>query len=139
MQKRTNKRKKELNPSIKIIVNFTRSSIIGTLVCLLFTLIFSFILTKRAMLNSEIIVLIYFVVSVLIGALVNGFISSRQGHFKGIISRLISSILYSLLILIFMLIASGNTLNSYCFILIVGIVIFAAIGGILGANIKRKR
>ena len=139
MQKRINKRKNEVKPSIKIIINFIKSSLIGVLFCLFLTFVFSIILANRPTLNSDMILLVYFVVSVLIGAIVNGFISSLSGLFKGIISGLISSVLYIIIILIFMLIASGNSINSYCLLLILGIIIFSTIGGIIGANLKRKR
>ena len=139
MQKRVNRRKKELKPTIKILINFIKSSLIGTFVTLLLSFIFSVILSNRPMLNSQHILLVYFVVSVLIGALINGIISSLSGLFKGIISGLISSILYIIIILIFMLIASSNGLNLYCLFLICGIIIFSIVGGIIGANLKRKR
>ena len=137
MQKNSIKSKKELPLYINNAINLFISSLIGILFTIALTFIFSFVLTHSETLSK--ITNLYFIVSVYSGGLICGFISTKLLSFKGFISGLLSSIPFSLIIVLLIIVISKQSLNLFTYIFIVGIVIICTIGGIISANTKRRK
>ena len=137
MHKKIAKRKKETPISTKNIKGIMISNVIGIITIILLTIVGSFILTKSSTLvNSS---AIYFIGSIAIGALITGFVASKKCEFKGVVSGIISSLILIFLLTIIMLVFSNGRLISQVAILYIEIVVFSTIGGIIGANTKRRK
>ncbi len=137
MSKNNKKRRIELSGPIKTIVGISISCLIGIITSLLLSIFFSYILSKSPEISS--FVSVYFVISVLLGVFISGFLGSKLLQFKGLISGLICSIPYSLTTIFIMLFASNGQLSPFVAILLIFIMIFGIIGGITSANMKRRK
>ena len=137
MGKKTIKKRIELNTSIKTILNIIISSLIGAVVALLLSIIFSYILSKSPEVSG--FISIYLIISVLSGAFICGFIGNKLLLFRGIVSGLICSFPYLLIILCIMLIASDGMLSGLSVLLYLFIIFFSLSGGIVSSNMKRRK
>ncbi len=137
MGKKVIKKRFEANNSINTVVKILLSSLIGVIVSLLLSIIFSFMLSKSPEIND--FITIYFIFSVLSGAFVCGFTGYKLLHFRGIVSGLICSFPYLLIILSIMLIASDGMLSGLSILLYLFIVFFSLVGGIVSSNMKRRK
>ncbi len=137
MSKNNTKRRIELSEPIKSIVGIIISSLIGIAVSLILSIFFSYILSKSPEISSFISV--YFIISVLFGAFVCGFLGSKLLQFKGLVSGMICSLLYLFITVFIMLFASNGKLSPFVAILLLFIVLFGIIGGITSANMKRRK
>ena len=137
MLKNNIKPKNELPLYIKNVINLLISSLIGILFAIIMTFIFSFILSHSESLSK--ITNLYFIISVYSGGLICGFIATKLLSYKGFVSGLLSGIPFSLIIVILMIVISKQILNVFSYIFILGIIIVCTIGGIIGANTKRRK
>ena len=137
MRKKLNKRKQDLPLTTKNLIGIFLSSIIGVIIAFITTVIISLILKNSAFLPKSISAL--FVISIVIGAFITGFIASKKCSFKGLISGLISSIPYLFIITIIMLFFSHGKLTTSMLFLYIGGIISSALGGIISANTKRRK
>ena len=113
------------------------SSLVGTSVIFIATLIFSFLFYKSIDLPRNLHM--FLSICIVIGSFVSGYISSFKCKFKGFISGLLSSFVLSLTITVSLLFFSnGHIINKAGFLYIL-IIIFSVLGGILGANTKRRK
>lgn len=137
MRKKIAKRKKELPVSTKNIIGIPLASAVGFISIIILTLISSIILTKSTALTNS--TAIYFIGSVSIGSLITGFIASKKCEFKGLISGIVASLPLMFFITVVMLIFSNGRLIFETIVLLIGVVLFSAIGGIISANTKRRK
>ncbi len=137
MRKKIFKKQNEISFPVKVILGFIIPCLIGTLTTVIISFIFSFILSK----SSEITTLsvFYFIISVAIGSLLCGFISTKMLTFKGLISGLVSGIPLSLFIFVIMLYFSNGKLSELSIIILAVILLSSTIGGIISANTKRRK
>ena len=82
---------------------------------------------------------IYFSICVGLGSIFGGFLSSKKCNFKGMLSGLLSSLPNSIIITIIMIVFSGGQLKESTIIIFLLIVICSILGGIIGANTKRRK
>lgn len=128
------------NRKSKVQCNITYiifSSLISYIIAILLSLIFSFCINKLETLPKYIPV--FLIGSILVGALINGIICVRKTYLKGIVSGFIASPIYSIMILITLLIFSHYKLTTSAIFLFIGILLASIIGGIIGANFKRRK
>lgn len=137
MRKKIAKRKIELPVTTKNIIGILLSSGIGFITVFLLTLAASLVLTKSSVISNS--ATIYFIGSVAISSLITGFTASKRCTLKGLLSGIIASLLLIVLITIMMLFFSHGRLIHETGFLYLGIIIFSAIGGIAGANTKRRK
>lgn len=137
MGKKIIKKRIELNTPIKTILNIIISSLIGAIVSLLLSIIFSYILSKSPEVSG--FITIYLIISVLSGAFICGFIGNKLLYFRGIVSGLICSFPFLLIILCIMLIASDGMLSGLSVLLYLFIIFFSLFGGIISSNMKRRK
>lgn len=137
MGKKIIKKRIELNTPIKTILNIVISSLIGAVVSLLLSIIFSYILSKSPEVSG--FITIYLIISVLSGAFICGFFGNKLLHFRGIVSGLICSFPFLLIILCIMLIASDGMLSGLSVLLYLFIIFFILLGGIVSSNMKRRK
>ena len=131
------KKKNNISSVNKKLVGIGVSSTAGTVITVILTILFSYTFANSETLSNSIGVI--FIGCLLVGALICGVISSRMTDFKGIIAGVVSSHIYCLLITVIMLFFSDGKLSANTFFLYLGICFTSAIGGILGANIKRRK
>ena len=137
MRKKIARRKKERPVPIKNAVGIAVASTVGIIFTVLLTLICSCILMKSEVLSDS--VGIYFIACVLCGAFLNGFTASKKCTVKGIVAGLVGSIPFSLAIIIIMLFFTKGQLAFNTLFLCLGIILCSTIGGISGANTKRRK
>ncbi len=137
MRKKINKRKQDLPLPFKNFLWILLSGAIGIAVTLSITVIIALILKGATVLPDSLNLLLS--ASVMLGALITGFIASKQCTFKGIISGLISSLPYQLFILIILLFFSKGKISENILLIFIGASIFSALGGIISANTKRRK
>lgn len=137
MGKKIAKKHIELSAPIKTLLGILISCSIGVVVSLVLSVLFSYILSKSPEITKFISV--YFIISVLSGAFVCGFSGSKLLSFKGIVSGFICSFPFSILIASVMLFASNGQLSVFSIILFIFIVVLCVIGGIVSANMKRRK
>ena len=135
--RKTIKKKKDISSFNKNIIGLGISAIVGTVISVILTLLFSHIFANSETLSDSISVI--FVGCIIIGGLSCGIISARLTEFKGIISGIVSSVIYLLIITIIMLFFTDGRLSATTLLLYLGTSIASIIGGILGANIKRRK
>lgn len=137
MRKKISKKQKEISLPIKSIIGLSVSCLVGAVITIFFSFLFSYILSK----SPEITKLssVYFIVSILIGGLVCGFISTKLLSFKGLISGLLSSVPLIIIIFTIMLFFSNGRLNNFSVIVLFVVLISTTIGGIVSANTKRRK
>lgn len=131
------KKKKDISSFNKNLIGLGISAIFGTIISVILTLLFSYIFANSKTLSDSISVI--FVACILVGGLICGIISARLTELKGIISGIISSVIYFLLITIIMLFFADGRLSATTFLLCLGTYVTSIIGGIGGANIKRRK
>lgn len=136
MQKKLSSRK-EYPEILQNVVWITISSIIAIIVTFILSFFFSLILNKSVTLPEN--PNFYLTGIALIGALINGVISTFKCKLKGVVSGVVTSIPFALFITIVLLSFSKGHIESKTGILYLLIFIVSAIGGILGANIKRRK
>ncbi len=136
MRKKLSKRK-EYPEIIENIIGISTSSVVGILVVFALTFLFSLILNKSQKLPDNFSW--YLMGIILVGALVNGLISTIRCKLKGIISGVVSAVPFSLFITIALLVFSAGQIESKTGILYLLIFVVSTIGGILGANTKRRK
>lgn len=137
MDKKRTKKHMEFSAPIKNIIGILNSSLIGVLTSFLLSVFFSYILSKSPEISK--FISLYFIISVLSGAFVCGFISSKLLNFKGIFSGLICSLPFAAVILSIMLFASSGQLSIITVVLLVFIVLLSVVGGIVSSNMKRRK
>lgn len=137
MHKKSSKRKREMTARNKNIIGIIVSLLAGFIITISISLICALALYKSENLPDSL--MLYLTGSVLLGALISGFTASKKCAFKGIVSGLISSVPFVSLNIVLMLIFSKGRLAYESVFLIAGIIICSAIGGIFGANTKRRR
>ncbi len=137
MRKKISKKQKEISLPIKSILGLSVSCLIGAIITIIFSFLFSYILSKSPEISK--ISSLYFIVSILIGGLVCGFISTKLLSFKGLISGLLSSVPLTIIIFTIMLLFSNGRLNNFSVIVLFTILISTTIGGIISANTKRRK
>lgn len=137
MHKKIVKRKNEINPSMKNLVAILTSNAIS-LVCTVFlTAICSLILMKSQVLSDSLTP--YFVGCLAIGSLINGFISAKKCSLKGILSGLISAVPFAFVIVIIMIFFTRGQLAPNTFLVLLTALVCSTLGGIFGANTRRRR
>lgn len=134
-----NKIKKHIEFSlpVKTIIGISLSCIIGIVFSLLLSVFFSYILSKSPEISKFISA--YFIISVLSGAFACGFAGSKLLDFKGIVSGIICSFPFSAIIFTIMFLVSDGKLSVYSMMLFLFIVVLCAAGGIVSANMKRRK
>ena len=137
MHKKFLKRKKEHSVSTRNIIGILFASSIGFSLIILLTFFVSVILAKSLSLTNS--MSIYYIGSIVIGALITGFVASKKCEFKGVFSGVLASIPLIFLITVLMLIFSHCRLVPETMILYLGIIILSAIGGIISANTRRRK
>lgn len=137
MPKKSFKRKNELSGPVKNFINLLFSSSLGLLSTIIITFIVSLIITSSSEYPKY--TSVFFIISVIISCIISGFIASKKCNFKGIISGLLCSIPYSLFITVIMLFFTNCKLKESTIILYLIIIICSTIGGIVGANTKRRK
>ena len=136
MRKKLVKRK-EYPEIIENLIGVAISSVVGVAISFLLSVFFSFIINKSQKLPENLSW--YLMGTVLIGALVNGFLSTFRCKLKGIISGLTSAVLFSLFITVTLLAFSGGHIEGKTGVLYILIFVFSALGGVIGANTKRRK
>ena len=137
MRKKMLKRKNDMSATTKNIMGIVMSAVIGTVISLILSLVFSYIFANVEILTNSVSAI--FIVCIMFGEFFCGIFSSRLTAFKGIISGVLSSILYSLIITVIMLFFANGRLSTNTLFLYIGILVVGIIGGICGANIKRRK
>lgn len=137
MRKNVLKRKNDMSITTKNIIGIVLSAIIGMVISLILSLIFSYIFANAETLTNSVGAL--FIACLMLGGFFCGMFSSRLTAFKGIVSGVLSSILYSLIITVIMLFFADGRLSANTLFLYIGIIVVGIIGGICGANIKRRK
>lgn len=130
-------KKGDMSSTAKNITGIIFSAAIGTAICLIISLIFSYCFANAEILTDSFKA--FFVASVLLGVFSGGIFSSRLTSLKGIVSGILSSTIYLLIITVIMLFFSSGKLSANTAFLYLGIIIVGIIGGICGANIKRRK
>lgn len=121
----------------KNIKAFSISLAVSLILFVSLSLVLSLILLKSP--NPVNSYIMYFYGLSSIPAFIGGFISSKSSTLKGIISGLISGVIYLLVITLVLLIVSKFHIRADILIYYLIEVIFACIGGISGANTKRRK
>lgn len=136
---RKNNKPKSKNSSFlsKNIIGITLSSIISIIILTLLTAIISLILLKSEKLADNYIIYFYF--SAILSSFIGGFISSKSCTLKGIFSGLISSLAFNLILTIILLFVSQGHIRADSCILYTITTVFFILGGIAGANTKRRK
>ncbi|MBO5334195.1 MAG: TIGR04086 family membrane protein [Clostridia bacterium] len=131
------KRNINLSNPTKNILGVVLSSFAGIALSITLTFIISYIISKTSVLSIHL--KIYFSVCVGLGSIFGGFISSKKCNFKGLLSGFLSSIPNSLIVIVFMVIFSNGQLKESTVIIFLLIIICSTLGGIIGANTKRRK
>lgn len=137
MRKKVLKRKSDLSITTKNIIGIVLSAVIGAALSFILTLVFSYIFANAETLTNSIGAI--FIACIMLGGFFCGIFSSRLTAFKGIVSGVLSSILYLLTITLIMLFFADGRLSADTLFLYIGIILVGIIGGICGANIKRRK
>lgn len=137
MKKRFLKRKNEMSMPMKNFVSLSISSVIGNILTIFLTFIISYIISKSENIPSYLGILFLFCIAC--GNILSGFIASKRCNFKGIISGLICSIPNALIITLIILFFSNSKINEKTLLLYLFIIFCSSVGGIIGANTKRRK
>lgn len=120
-------------------------NVIGILISALSAIIITFLLTALIaflQLKSEKIAdsyIMYFYFCAVSSSFIGGFISSKKCTFKGVISGLVTSLIYNFILTVILLFVSSGKLRADTGILYAITTAFFALGGIAGANTKRRK
>ncbi len=137
MKKRFLRRKNEMSNPIKNIVSLTVSSMLGNILTIILTFLISYIISKSENIPSYLGILFLFCIAA--GNILSGIIASKRCNFKGIISGLICSFPNALIITIIMLFFSNSKISEKTLFLYLFIIFCSSVGGIIGANTKRRK
>ncbi|MBQ8765626.1 MAG: TIGR04086 family membrane protein [Clostridia bacterium] len=137
MLKKINKKYSELSISTKTFIGILISALLGFTVSVLLSLLFSYILSNSPEVSS--FINIYFIISILFGSFTCGFTGNKLLSFNGLLSGLTCSILYLVIIISFMLIFSDGNITLYSLVLFIFSIFVSVIGGIVSANMKRRK
>ncbi len=138
MRKKQNKHSKNnMDENQKRITGLCSASFIGMAITVILTLFLSYILSKSPSISNS--VNVFFIASILIGVFVCGFTASRLTRLKGIICGAASSVIYLLIITVIMLFVNNGRLAPTTLFMYLGALLLGIVGGILGANLKRKK
>lgn len=121
----------------KNIIGIILSSVISFVILSVMTAVIALILLKSESVADSYIMYLYF--STVISAFIGGFISSKSCTLKGIFSGLISSVAFNLLLTVILLFASKGQIRADTGILYAVSTLFFVLGGIAGANTKRRK
>ncbi len=130
-------KKREYSVNAQNIIGILISSSVGTIITFIASFLFAFLLYKSLDLPEKLYT--YLSVSIILGALASGYISSFKCKLKGVVSGVLSSIIFCLIVTVFLLLFSNGQIINQTGILYVLIIFFSALGGILGANTKRRK
>lgn len=137
MHKKILKRKINiLNPASNLL-GVILSSFIGVGLSTLFILILSYIISKSSNLPSH--TGAYFLACIGLGSVLSGIISSKKCNLKGLLAGLFCSIPNSIFVTIIMLFFTNGQLSESTIILYALIIICSTVGGIIGANTKKRK
>lgn len=137
MFKKVNMYMQKTSIPMKNLIGILVSSLIGFVLTLFITLVLSVALKNVPNLPESLT--FYFVFPVVFSSLIAGFISSKLCDFKGIFSGCLSSIFFSFLVTIMIVLFTDGYLNSQISILYIGIVLSSMLGGIISANMKKRK
>lgn len=137
MLKKINKKYSELSMSVKTFIGIIISALFGFAVSVLLSLLFSYILSNSPEVSS--FINIYFIISILFGAFICGFTGNKLLSFNGLLSGLMCSVLYLTIIISLMLIFSDGNIMAYSLVFFIFCVFVSIIGGIVSANMKRRK
>ncbi len=137
MHKKITKKQKEISLTMKTALGLIIPSVVGTIVAIIVSFIFAYVLSKSPVISKFSI--IYFISSIVIGGLICGYISTKMLSFKGLISGLLGGIPLSIFVFIIMLFFSNGQLNEWSIIILVLVLFSSTIGGIISANMKRRK
>lgn len=137
MRKKVLKKKNDMSSTTKNITGILLSAIFGTIITVIFSFVFSYIFANAETISKSVGAI--FVGCILLGGFFCGVFSSRITNLKGIISGIISSLIYSLIITVIMLFFTDGRLSASTLFMYMGTIVVSAIGGICGANIKRRK
>lgn len=138
MRKNKSRNKLKMDSGIsKNILGITLSAESAIIILVILTILISFILLKSEKISDSYIMHFYFC-SVL-SAFIGGFISSKSCTFKGIFSGLISSLVYNFTLTIILLFVCKGKIRPDTGILYALTTGFSVLGGIVGANTKRRK
>ncbi len=137
MRKKVLKKKNDIPLTAKNIIGILLSGIIGAIVAVIISLIFSYIFANAETVSKSISAI--FVGCILLGAFFCGFFSPRLTMLKGIVSGILSSLLYLFIITVIMLFFTNGRLATSMLFMYAGTIVVSTIGGICGANIKRRK
>lgn len=122
---------------LKNVIGITLSSVISIVILVILTALISLILLKSERIADSYIMYFYF--CSVFSSLIGGFISSKSCTFKGIFSGLIASLAYNLMLTVILLFFSKGHIRADTGILYALSTLFFVLGGIGGANTKRRK
>lgn len=137
MHKKALKKKLDMSSTTKNIIGLLISAVFGTIITVVVSLLFSYIFANAETITNSVSAI--FVGCIILGGFFCGIFSSRLTALKGIISGVISSIIYLLIITVIMLFFTDGKLSASTLFLYIGTIVVTVIGGICGANIKRRK
>lgn len=121
----------------KNIIGTALTSVISIIILSVLTSIIALILLKSETVAESYIMYFYFIT--VLSSFVGGFISSKSCTLKGIFSGLISSVAFNFFLTIILLFASKGHIRADTGILYAVSTFFFVLGGIAGANTKRRK
>lgn len=121
----------------KNIIGSSLSAGISIIILVILTAFVSLILLKSETIAESYIMYFYF--CSVFSSFIGGFISSKKCSFKGIFSGLISSLVYNFLLTIILLFICKGHIRPDTGILYALSTVFFVLGGIAGANTKRRK
>lgn len=121
----------------KNFIGITLSSVISIIILVILTALISLILLKSERVSDSYIMYFYF--CSVFSSIIGGFISSKSCTFKGIFSGLIASLAYNLMLTVILLFVSKGHIRADAGILYALSTLFFVLGGIFGANTKRRK
>lgn len=107
--------------------------IVGSVVCILFLMLFSFLFVKAENLPMKFVEPIVIVISSL-GTFVCGYITSKIIKKNGMMYGMISSFLMFVILFIAGLIVCGDTITTIILVKCTSMLLSGAVGGIFGVN-----
>lgn len=137
MHKKIVKRKKELNLPLKNLVGILTANGVSLICTVFLTVLCSLILMKSQVLSSSLTM--YFIGCLALGAVINGLVSSKKCSFKGILSGLLSSLPFAFFITVIMIFFTRGKLSLNTLYIWLTAAVCSTVGGILGANTRRRR
>lgn len=138
--RKNNKSKPKTNQGSSLsknIIGITLSTVISILILVILTAVISLILLKSEKIADNYIMYFYF--CSIISAFIGGFTASKRCTFKGIISGLVTSVVYNFLLTVIILFVCRGHIRADIGILYAVTTVFFILGGIVAANTKRRK